>query len=43
MHRVDANEVILKIAFDSEIIEAIRCVTKEDGYDIKEYYQRIKK
>ncbi|MGM9858904.1 MAG: GTP pyrophosphokinase [Bacilli bacterium] len=28
--------------FDSKIIEAIRCVTKEEGYDIHEYYQRIK-
>ena len=28
--------------FSDKVIEAIRCVTKEEGYDLSEYYTRIK-
>lgn len=41
----DTNVTLESLAnkgFDEEIIEALRCVTKENGYDIDEYYARIK-
>lgn len=31
-----------RLGFDEFLIEALRCVTKEDGYDEDEYYARIK-
>lgn len=30
------------LGFNEEILEALRCVTKEDGYNEDEYYLRIK-
>lgn len=35
-------ECLLRLGFDEYLIDALRCVTKEDNYDEKEYYTRIK-
>lgn len=36
-------DTIRNLGFDEKIVEALRCVTKEAGFDEKEYYLRIKK
>lgn len=35
-------ENLKAIGFDDDLLEALRCVTKEPGYDEAEYYARIK-
>ncbi len=35
-------ETISNLGFPDTIVEALRCVTKEEGYDEDEYYARIK-
>ena len=35
-------EALKLLGFDDFLLEALRCVTKEEGYDEKEYYARIK-
>lgn len=35
-------ETLRNLGFDEYLLEALRCVTKEKGYDIDEYYARIK-
>ena len=36
-------EDLIEKGFSDEIIEALRCITKEEGYEISEYYTKIKR